>query len=139
MAKYETLKLVDALKVNKKTGIQQTQRVEIPFGAIIENPHEDRDFLRFTYLGEMYDVRYADIKGSYKLIGGPESEPAPVPKAEPAAKAEAAPAGPSLKFEPLKSNMVAARAKVPGGWLVAVGHGVAFVADANHQWDGTSL
>lgn len=142
MAKYETLKLVDALKVNKKTGVQMTQRVEIPFGAIIENPYEERDFLRFLYLGDMYDVKYSDIKGYYKLIGGPDAEPAPLPKADAptsSAKAEPAAAGPSLKFETLKSNMVASRAKVPGGWLVTVGHGLAFVPDASHEWDGTSL
>ena len=37
------------------------------------------------------------------------------------------------------------RAKVPGGWLVLsqfhIGgaHGLAFVADPNHSWDGGSL
>lgn len=58
MAEFETLTLLEALKVNKKTGVQMTQRCEIPFGAIIENPHEVRGFLRFSHLGEMYDVKY---------------------------------------------------------------------------------
>ncbi|MEM9511073.1 MAG: hypothetical protein AAF978_00060 [Cyanobacteria bacterium P01_E01_bin.48] len=37
------------------------------------------------------------------------------------------------------------RAKVPGGWLVAVrcgggeGAGVTFYPDPEHQWDGSSL
>jgi hypothetical protein len=45
----------------------------------------------------------------------------------------------------LKGTVTAARAKVPGGWLVMVVHGatanvsMCFVPDANHSWDGSSL
>jgi len=139
MAKFETLKTLEAIKVNKKTGIQQSQRINLSFGSIIEDPFEERDCLRFLHLGEMYDVKLSEISGYYKVIGGPASDPAPVPKAEPAAKKPEAPAGPSLKFETLKSNMTASRAKIPGGWLVAIGHGVTFVPDESHYWDGNSI
>lgn len=30
------------------------------------------------------------------------------------------------------------RAKVPGGWLVHWGEGMAFVPDPDHRWDGSS-
>jgi hypothetical protein len=46
----------------------------------------------------------------------------------------------------LFANMPMARAKVPGGWLVAVLSGtvnihaaVCFVPDPEHRWDGSSL
>ena len=45
----------------------------------------------------------------------------------------------------LSSEYLVERAKVPGGWLVIsqfkVGpaHGLAFVPDPNHEWDGGSL
>lgn len=32
------------------------------------------------------------------------------------------------------------RAKVPGGWLLRIGHeSIAFIPDPNHTWDGGSL
>ena len=45
----------------------------------------------------------------------------------------------------LSSEYLTERAKVPGGWLVIsqfyIGgaHGLAFVPDPNHEWDGGSL
>jgi len=63
--------------------------------------------------------------------------------------------GPVLKWETLKttreedglldSKYLTERAKVPGGWLVVsqfhIGgaHGLAFVPDSKHEWDGGSL
>lgn len=146
MAKYETLKLVEALKVNPKTGVQLTQRQEIPFGAIIENPHEVRGFLRFGYLGQPYDVPYPDIEGYYKLIGGPPATasanvPAAVVTPEPQSLSNPSPKPdrPRLQFEALNANIAVSRARIPGGWLVAAGHGITFVPDAGHDWDGTSI
>lgn len=150
MAKFETLKLVDALKVNKKTGVQMTQRCEIPFGAIIENPHEVRGFLRFAYLGEMYDVKYSDIEGYFKLIGGQPPSPSPSIASPPAAVVDSAPvsdsppsspapAGADLRFQAVKSNVPISRARIPGGWLVVAGQGLTFVPDAGHDWDGKSV
>jgi hypothetical protein len=45
----------------------------------------------------------------------------------------------------LHSEYLTERAKVPGGWLVisqfkvGTAHGLAFVPDPNHTWDGGSL
>lgn len=42
----------------------------------------------------------------------------------------------------LKLDWDVYRAKVPGGWLVAVMHntsGLTFYPDPQHRWDGTSL
>ena len=45
----------------------------------------------------------------------------------------------------MHSKYLLERAKVPGGWLVisqfAIGpaHGLVFVPDPNHEWDGGSL
>ena len=45
----------------------------------------------------------------------------------------------------LNSEYLAERAKVPGGWLVIsqfyIGgaHGLVFLPDPNHEWDGGSL
>lgn len=63
--------------------------------------------------------------------------------------------GPVLKWETLQttreadgllnSKYMTERAKVPGGWLVIsqfhVGgaHGLAFLPDPRHEWDGGSL
>ena len=63
--------------------------------------------------------------------------------------------GPVLRWETVKttreedglldSKYVTERAKVPGGWLVVsqfhIGgaHGLAFVPDPGHGWDGGSL
>jgi len=45
----------------------------------------------------------------------------------------------------LNSTYMTERAKVPGGWLVisqfhvGTAHGLAFVPDPNHEWDGGSV
>jgi hypothetical protein len=45
----------------------------------------------------------------------------------------------------LNSEYLAERAKVPGGWLVisqfkiGSAHGLVFLPDPNHEWDGGSL
>ena len=45
----------------------------------------------------------------------------------------------------LDSRYIVERAKVPGGWLViaqfklGTSHGLAFVPDPEHRWDGGSL
>jgi hypothetical protein len=135
MAKFEVTKSVEGVKVNKRSGIPTTERINISFGAIIENPVEERDSLRFSHLGEIIDVKLAEIKGYFKPIDGVETVQAPgaVPK----------PAGPVdnrlMQWENIPSNLTTRRAKVPGGWLVAVGDGVAFLPDPAHEWDGSSL
>jgi hypothetical protein len=134
MSKYTTTKFVEAVMLNKNTGMPTSKRIDLPFGAVILDPVEDDNFLRFVYLGESYHVRLADIQGYYHPIGGPAA--AASDKAESSEKP--APGPRSLEFLPLKSNLAAKRAKVPGGWLVAVGDGLAFLPDPGHKWDGSS-
>jgi hypothetical protein len=136
MAKFEVTKSVEGVKVSKRSGIPTTERITVSFGAIIEDPREERDCLRFSHLGELVDVKLAEIHGYYKPIEG--SAPA-----APAPAAAGAPARPAdtrfLKWEAIPSNVATQRAKVPGGWLVTAASGVTFVPDAAHEWDGSSL
>ena len=135
MAKYELSKSVEGVKVNKRSGIPTTERLTLSFGAIIENPVEERDCLRFSYLGEVVDVKLAEIKGYYKPIDGAPDTPAPAGAAKPSAPADTR----YIRWETIPSNVTTQRAKVPGGWLVAAGNGLAFVPDPGHEWDGSSL
>ena len=137
MAKYELTKSVEGVKVNKRSGIPTNEKMNVSFGAIIEDPREDRDNLRFSHLGELIDVKYSEIKGYYKLIEGTSSMP--VATAPAAAKAAAPADTRFIKWESIPSNLATQRTKVPGGWLVAAGNGVAFVPDPTHDWDGSSL
>jgi hypothetical protein len=137
MAKYELTKSVEGVKVNKRSGIPTNEKVTVSFGAIIEDPKEDRDNLRFTHLGEIFDVKYSEIKGYYKLIEGTGTFATP---AAPAAGKAAAPADTRyIHWQSIPANLATQRAKVPGGWLVAAGNGLAFVPDPAHEWDGSSL
>ncbi len=115
MAKFELTKTIEARKLNKRTGI--------PFGAILENPAEDRDVVKFTYLGEPYQCPEEVFRVASAAI-----EAAP-----------AAPPPPKLQWQGLTPEGVL-RAKVPGGWLVAIGAGaLTFYSDPDHAWDGTSF
>jgi hypothetical protein len=132
MSKYTTTKLVEAVMLNKSSGLPTSKRIDLPFGAVILDAVEEDDYLRFVYLGERYQVRLADIQGYYEPIGKPAG-------ASEGAPAAATPEAPSLEFKTLRSNLSVKRAKVPGGWLVAIGTGVAFVPDPKHEWNGASL
>ncbi|MEZ5397422.1 MAG: hypothetical protein R2724_32225 [Bryobacterales bacterium] len=133
MAKFTTTKLVEAVLLNKNTGMPTSKRIDLPFGAIIQDPEEDRDLLKFTYLGERYGTNLANIRGHYEPIG---KQPTTAKKTE---SAPAAAPEKSLEFRPVKSNLAIKRAKVPGGWLIALGDSVTFLPDAGHKWDGSSL
>ena len=133
MSKYTTTKFVEAVMLNKNTGMPTSKRIDLPFGAVIQDPVEEDDFLRFVYLGEHYHVRLPDIQGYYHPVAQPGAA-----KADKPADA-AAPPAPSLEFKTLRSNLTVKRAKAPGGWLVVVGDGVAFVPDPGHKWDGGSV
>lgn len=135
MAKYELTKSVEGVKVNKRSGIPTNEKVTVSFGAIIEDPREDRDNLRFSHLGEIVDVKFSEIKGYYKLIEGSAAAPIGTSTAKVAVPADTR----FIKWESIPSNLATQRAKVPGGWLVAAGNGVAFVPDVSHAWDGSSL
>ena len=118
--------------------------VTIPFGALVESAGADRDREKFRYLGELYSVR-RDIFLAAAKADEVEPAPASAPAVAPAEVGPEAPARPAakearLKFERLDAGgYSAARAKVPGGWLVACGAGVTFYPDARHEWDGASV
>src|ERR1019366_6918113 len=115
-------------KLNHRTGSPTTDpEVVIPYGAFVENVEADRDFERFTYLGELYQCPHTLLASA--------TDPR-------AWKAQRAPAATGLRGEPLDSSHAPLlRAKVKGGWLIAAGSGagVTFYPDPGHEWDGTSL
>lgn len=146
MAKYEITKSIDVDELNKRSGLPTGKKRTLAFGAIIADRVEDRDMDRFTYLGELYRTRTADLNDACRLIGedlAPAPTPAPAPTIVPA-PAPKPPAGPKpaarLQWEALSSSIPASRAKVPGGWLVSITNGgMAFYPDPGHTWDGASL
>ena len=139
-------KSIAATHLNKKTGVPWSEpEANIPYGAILEYVGSDRGNERFTYMGELYRCP-ADLLAS-ALDGGkiPKEAPATAEKAvqEPGPAANPAPSF-TLKFEQLAAgSYTVARAKVPGGWLVAMGTGVnssvTFYPDPEHAWTGQSL
>lgn len=67
--KAELTKTIEARKLNKRTMRPLTPDfVTIPFGAILESMAEDRDWLRFTYLGEPYEAKLDRITSAIKTI-----------------------------------------------------------------------
>ena len=134
MAKFELSKSVEGVKVNKRSGIPTTERISLAFGAIIEDPREERDSLRFKYLLDIVDVKLSEIEGYYKPIDG---------AATPTATAPSTPSAPAdtrfIRWESIPSNIATSRAKVPGGWLVSTPNGLTFLPDPDHAWAGSSL
>lgn len=162
MPKYELIKLIEAQKLNPRTGIPTTDPLlTIPFGGIIEDITPDRDMDKFVYLGQRYQCAHDILESAISLIDAPAAPPPQSPaatgaqtvaaKAAAAAAAEAATVAPGdpvatstaqapkLVWEPLHSTLACSRARVLGGWLVAAGGGVTFYPDLGHEWDGGSL
>jgi hypothetical protein len=138
MSKFELTKSIEATKLNLRTGIPTSDPpVTIPFGAIVQDPVEDRDFRKFTYLGERYRCADEMFRIAAAAISESEEQPAPAPAPVPAA-APAAEEPASVAWERLGSNWLPLmRTKVPGGWLVALGAGttaLAFYPDPDHHW-----
>ncbi len=144
MAKYEVSKLVEAAKLNKRTGIPLVgPPTSIPYGAIIFDLEEDGDYYKFTYASDRFQVKRDVVAGAFHLIQGvtpSAAAPAPLP-------VEAAPAPipvsadrPTLDFQALRVKGAGAlsRARIPGGWLVSTAYSVTFVPDSHHHWDGGS-
>ncbi|MCX6586411.1 MAG: hypothetical protein NTX13_07515 [Acidobacteria bacterium] len=151
MAKYEITKSIDVDELNKRSGLPTGKKRTLAFGAIIADRVEVRDMDRFTYLGEPYRTKTAELNDACRLIAedlpsasnpaltstpaltiapDPVIAPAPTP-VKPAAR---------LQWEPLSSSIPASRAKVPGGWLISITNGgMTFYPDPNHSWDGASL
>lgn len=134
MTKVELNKSIEARKLNQRTGLPMTgPEVTIPYGAIIEHVETDRDREKFHYLGELYSCRHEVFVAA--VNAGAIEQAAPSEPVTVASKAK-------LQWEPLDSSSDRAllRAKVPGGWLVALaGASVTFYPDPEHQWDGSSV
>ncbi len=136
MDRPELVKSIEATKLNKRTGIPTTDPpVEVPFGAILSDVEQDREFANFTYLGERYRCLYDTLVAAVASSAGrgPQSA-APDPATTPARTPE------GLHWEEIPSDRYpASRAKVPGGWLVTVESvgalGVGFVPDPKHGWN----
>lgn len=141
MAKYEITKSIDVDELNKRSGLPTGKKRTLPFGAIIMDRVEDREMDRFTYLGELYRTKTADLNAACRLIGdeGTAASPAAPAKA-PAPTPAAVKASYKLQWESLSSTIPASRTKVPGGWLISVTNGgLTFLPDPDHAWDGSSL
>lgn len=138
MSKFEFTKTLEANKLNKRTGSPIGEVRTISYGAVIDNLEEDGDYLKFTFLGEPYRIREDVLRSALRPVGAVDATAG----ATSSAAAAAAPAAETISFcwEDLKSDVRMRRAKVAGGWLVAVtGAGLTFYPDSGHEWDGTSL
>jgi hypothetical protein len=141
MLKLEITKTIEARRLNKRTGQTTSEPpVTIPFGAILSNVVEDRDLVEFQYLSELYSCKAEVLRSASHALDG-----APPPTNSPTSAASAPrPPEPTFFWEKLSSGTIpTARAKLPGGWLIAVGdnpsRSIAFLPDPAHTWDGETL
>jgi hypothetical protein len=150
MARYELTKTIEARKLNQRSGLPLNEPpVSVPYSAILDNVEESWDLVKFRHLGVRYQCATTLFKEAARLYGAEEREGEPVMDSGPV---QAEPAGdPSapraaardvlVKWEELSSSHQSVlRAKVPGGWLVAVrGSGVTFLPDEAHTWTGRTV
>ena len=143
MARFSLNKSIEAHKLHPNTMTPLPgPDVTVPFGALIERVERDRDMVRFRFLGEPFGCPH-ELLASALDPGALDAAPAPNPPA-PAKAADPAKAveeAGGLRWQPLKCSGGPAllRAKVPGGWLLSAGAGIAFYPDPGHAWDGASL
>jgi hypothetical protein len=137
-------KSISAVRLNPKTGVPYSEpESNVSFGAILTYRGPDRDFEKFTYMSELYrcprDVLESALDGGKIPTENGANDEAPV-AASSGAAAKPAPEA-ALKFEKLNAGPYAiARAKVPGGWLLASGNSSpTFYPDPDHAWNGESL
>jgi len=134
LSKVTLNKTIGARKLSK-TGVPTSDpEATIPFGAIVERIERDRSrgLVSFRYLTDTYQCAYDTLESA--VDGGMDEAGAEASGME-KTSAAAAPAGPRLQFEPVATNMgQAARAKVPGGWIVQAGNGLVFYPDPEHRW-----
>jgi hypothetical protein len=138
LTKVSLSKTIEATKLNKRTGFPESgPEVTIPFGALVEYVGADRDLEKFNYLGEPYRCKH-DL---WMSAATGHAHTAAAGSSKPGDALQPAPEGPKLIWEPVPSTQYSlSRAKVPGGWLIALGGtGLAFYPDSAHEWDGTSL
>lgn len=146
MSKYEVGKLLEAFKLNKRTGIPLAEpAVTIPYGGILEHVVFGEDVVKFHYMGEPFQIKASIAAGAFHEIPGTRTgDPKPA-SATAGARTEPVPERPRLVFESMDvrapgHSLALYRARIPGGWLVAShSGGVAFVPDGEHTWDGTSV
>ena len=139
-------KSIQAQRLHPRTGAPTTDpESTIPFGAILEYSGRDRDFEKFKYMGENYRSKHDEFASAtnYSLVetaSTAENDAAMKPVPTAASAAPPAPAGPKLTFEAIPSNIAGLRrAKVPGGWLLAIGAAsITFYPDPDHTWNGIS-
>ena len=145
MAKISLNKSIEARKLNQRSGLPMTgPEVTIPYGAIIEHTGTDRGTAKFRYLGEPYSCRHevlADALDAGAIEPQPPAAPAAPAKRTASSEPVTVTSERKLQWEQLDSSDFALlRAKVPGGWLVALaGASVTFYPDPEHLWDGSSV
>jgi len=144
MAKLEVSKTIEARILNKRNRQFLAQPpVTIPYGAILDDVVDNRDSVEFTYLGELYSCKAEVLRAATHVLEG--SVVSSVSSSGPGvAVAPAARETIGFVWEKLAAGAVpTARAKLPGGWLIAVGDGsarsIAFYPDPVHTWDGKTL
>ncbi len=137
MAGFELTKSIEARHLHPRTGLPtQEPPVTIPFGAVILDPVEDRDVLKFTFLGQNYQCPSDILKPAMTPARG-KAATAATPEPAAAQPAAAPEPPPQVVWERLTSNGDAMmRAPVPGGWLVRLASAPAlvFVPDKGHSW-----
>ncbi|HSW48627.1 MAG TPA: hypothetical protein VLH09_00560 [Bryobacteraceae bacterium] len=135
MDKFALTKTIEARKLNPRTRVPTGEpAVTIPFGAVIQDLVEDRDVIKFNYLGQPYQCPVPVLSEAIERVqpGGKVVEAAstPVPR-------------PVLIWQEVMSNQGRVyRAKVPGGWLIwgrSEEVSPTFYPDPQHLWDGGSL
>jgi hypothetical protein len=137
MPKFQLTKTIEARKLNKRTRVPTSEpAATIPFGGIIDDLTEERDLIKFAYLGEPYQCLAGVLNVAIAPVQTLESAPPPC-QAEPGAER---PAEARLLWEELSSSHgVVLRAKVPGGWLVRIGNeAITFYPEPEHRWSGGS-
>jgi hypothetical protein len=149
MARYELTKSIEARKLNPRSGLPLGEpAVTVPYSAILEKVEESWDLVKFSYLGLRYQCPTPTFKEAARLYGADADQATSAAAdggadgmevgAEPmAASAKEA----MMQWEELSSSQQKVlRAKVPGGWLVAMrGSGLCFLPDPSHEWSGRTL
>ena len=147
MPRYVLNKLIEAEKLNKRTGIAIAGLpTTIPYASFLNDVEFDSGKVKFTYMNERYQCDADRVMGFLEVSegGGAYSEAAAQMAAPPPApKIEAQQLG-ELQFSALTATgadgIALLRAKILGGWLVvSQGGSVAFVPDPRHAWSGGSL
>src|SRR5262245_53685645 len=72
MSKYVLNKLIEARRLNKRTGTPMPGHGQsIPYGSIIHDVTFDGDLVKFSYMAERYQFPAADVKGFLIPAGQP--------------------------------------------------------------------